>query len=341
MKKQLIYQIIRKLADKTVPTSQRDIILRWLIGPQDTSEKEEAMFRLWNETDGVDISETTTQEALRSVKEKLKINEVPGQKSKWIHLAAKYAAILLLPLITGLIVWGIMETQISESSEMIECFVPKGKQQTIDLPDGSTVIINSGSLFIYPKKFHGKNRKVHLSGEAYFKVNRNENMPFIIGSGPLSIKVLGTTFNVEAYPGEENITTTLEEGSVKVYRSARPEAEGIIMKPDERLVYHNKDDKFELYKVESKEFTSWTSGEIRFIEQPLSDILTTIERQYNVSFRYNDHINLTDRFTIKFKADEKIEEVMRVLAFLTGNMSYRIEGRTILLQSNPKGGDAQ
>lgn len=292
MKKQLIYQIIRKLADRTLPASQRDIVLRWLIGPQDTSEKEETMFRLWNDTNGTEVSDESAKRALQNVKEKLNINKLRTKHIQWFQVATKYAAILLLPLITGLVVWGIMENKVAESSDMIECFVPKGEQQTITLSDGTNVTINSGSLFIYPKKFYGNNRKVHLSGEAYFKVSRNEGMPFLISTGPLNIKVLGTTFNVEAYPEDENITTTLEEGSVKVYRSSYPEKEGIIMKPDERLVYHNQNDKFELYKVESEDFTAWTNGELYFVEQPLSVILKTIERRCNVFFRYDSQINL-------------------------------------------------
>ena len=193
----------------------------------------------------------------------------------------------------------------------------------------------------YPVQFDSKKRQVHLSGEAYFKVSRNEGMPFLISTGPLNIKVLGTTFNVEAYPEDENITTTLEEGSVKVYRSSYPEKEGIIMKPDERLVYHNQNDKFELYKVESEDFTAWTNGELYFVEQPLSVILKTIERRCNVFFRYDSQINLEDTYTIKFKADESIEDMMRVLTFLAGDIGYAIKGRTILLQSNTKGGDTQ
>lgn len=341
MKKQLIYQIIRKLADRTLPASQRDIVLRWLIGLQDTSEKEEAMFRLWNDTNGTEVSDESAKRALQNVKEKLNINKLRTKHIQWFQVATKYAAILLLPLITGLVVWGIMENKVAESSDMIECFVPKGEQQTITLSDGTNVTINSGSLFIYPKKFYGNNRKVHLSGEAYFKVSRNEGMPFLISTGPLNIKVLGTTFNVEAYPEDENITTTLEEGSVKVYRSSYPEKEGIIMKPDERLVYHNQNDKFELYKVESEDFTAWTNGELYFVEQPLSVILKTIERRCNVFFRYDSQINLEDTYTIKFKADESIEDMMRVLTFLAGDIGYAINGRTILLQSNTKGGDTQ
>lgn len=83
MKKQLIYQIIRKLADRTLPASQRDIVLRWLIGPQDTSEKEEAMFRLWNDTNGTEVSDESAKRALQNVKEKLNINKL---RTKHIQL---------------------------------------------------------------------------------------------------------------------------------------------------------------------------------------------------------------------------------------------------------------
>ena len=137
MKKQLIYQIIRKLADRTLPASQRDIVLRWLIGPQDTSEKEEAMFRLWNDTNGTEVSDESAKRALQNVKEKLNINKLRTKHIQWFQVATKYAAILLLPLITGLVVWGIMENKVAESSDMIECFVPKGEQQTITLSDGT------------------------------------------------------------------------------------------------------------------------------------------------------------------------------------------------------------
>lgn len=95
MKKQLIYQIIRKLADRTLPASQRDIVLRWLIGPQDTSEKEETMFRLWNDTNGTEVSDESAKRALQNVKEKLNINKLRTKHIQWFQVATKYAAILL------------------------------------------------------------------------------------------------------------------------------------------------------------------------------------------------------------------------------------------------------
>lgn len=339
MKKQLIYQIIRKLADRTLPASQRDIVLRWLIGPQDTSEKEEAMFRLWNDTNGTEVSDESAKRALQNVKEKLNINKSRTRHIQWIQVATKYAAILLLPLITGLIVWGIMENKVAESSDMIECFVPDGEQKTIQLPDGTEVRINSHSLLIYPKQFHGDYRHIHLLGEAFFKVYRNEEMPFIISTGPLKIKVLGTQFNVNSYPDEDYISTTLNEGSVKVYRSDN-EVRGITMKPNEKLIYNNKNSTFELILANAKEESSWTQGEIRFDEQPLSYILKTLERQYNVKFQYGKDIHVNDFYTLKFKHHENIEEVMNVLSILIENIDYEISGKTIFLFQK-KGGKPQ
>lgn len=338
MKKQLIYQTICKLADKTLPASQRDTVLRWLIGPQDTPEKEEALFHLWNETNTTTVSEAETQKALKTVKDKLHLSNHHKHTIHWVHLAAKYAAILLLPLITGLIVWGIMDKKVTDISNMIECYVPAGEQKNIQLPDGTEVQINSSSLLIYPRQFHGDNRRVHLSGEAYFKVKRDESMPFIIGTGPLKIKVLGTQFNVESYPEDESITTTLDEGSVKVYRD-HDEASGLVMAPEEKLVYH-RNGTFELIRGKAKEASAWTQGEIRFNEQPLSYILKTLERRYNVKFHYGKDINTAEIYTLKFKHYESIEEAMNVLSLLIGHINYEMNQKDIFLHYT-KGGAPQ
>lgn len=338
MKKQLINQIIHKLTDGTLPASKRNTILRWLIGSQDTPEKEEILFHLWNKADTATASEAETQKALETVKDKLGLSGQQQYSIRWGYLTAKYAAIFLLPLISGVIVWQIMEKKVTDISNMIECYVPAGKQETIQLPDGTEVQINSNSLLIYPKQFHGDNRRVHLSGEAYFKVKRDESMPFIIGTGSLKIKVLGTEFNVESYPEDEHITTTLDKGSIKVYRD-HEEASGLIMKPEEKLVYH-KDGTFELIHGHAKGASAWTKGEIGFEEQPLSYILKTLERKYDVKFHYGKEFKVTGVYTLKFKSYENIEDVMRVLSLLIENINYEIDQKDIFLY-HKKGGTLQ
>lgn len=295
------------------------------------------MFRLWNEADTKNVSEEETLKALNEVKSKLHLSDNRRTNIRWVNFAAKYAAILLLPLVTGLVVWGIMDKKVTEISNMVECYVPAGEQRTIQLPDGTEVKINSNSLLIYPKEFHGEQRRVHLSGEAFFNVQRNEDMPFVIGTEALKIRVLGTQFNVESYPEDEYITTVLDQGSVKVYHTEN-EAGGIVMKPDEKLIYSNKNNTFNLVQANAGEGSSCTQGKILFDEQPLSYILKTLERRYGVDFHYRKGIDTDELYTLKFKHYESIEEVMKVLSILVGNIDYEINEKNIFLFPK-KGGD--
>lgn len=339
MKRETINQVIRKLADNMLPESQRNTVLRWLIGQQDAPEKEEALYRLWNEADTTTVSKEETLKALDEVKTKLHFATGNKPHIRWVNFAAKYAAILLLPLVTGLVVWGIMNKKVTDISNMIECYVPAGEQKTIQLPDGTEVRINSNTLLIYPKEFHGDYRRVHLSGEAFFNVQRNEEMPFIIGTGPLKIRVLGTEFNVESYPEDEYITTTLSQGSVKVYHNEN-EAAGITMKPNEKLIYNNTSNTFSLVQANAEEETSWTQGKMLFNEQPLSYILKTLERRYNVKFHYGKDINTEEIYTLQFKHSENIEEVMNILSILIGHIDYEINKKDIFLFQE-KGGSTR
>lgn len=336
MNKTKIYQIIRRLTDGMLSESGRRIVVRWLRGQEHVAETDEAMFRIWNEIDGAQVSDEETKVALQAVKRRIGLSE---RRIGWKQMLWKYAAIILLPLITGLTVWQVMNFRVLESSDMIECYVPLGEQKKIILSDGTEVMLNSGTLFIYPEKFYGENRKVFLSGEAYFEVEHDKEKPFVVRTGPLAIRVLGTTFNVEAYPGEDEITTTLKTGRVKVYRTD-DETKGLTMNPDDRVVYHNKDDRFELFRVEAEVFTSWTEGETRFVDRPLSEVLKTLERRYDVTFRYDKSINLNEMYTMKFKPNETIEEVMRILMLAGSNMEYSIDGNVVFLRSTGKGGAA-
>lgn len=329
-----LYQIIRRLADGMLSESGRCTVIRWLRGQEHVAETDEAMFRIWNETDVTQVSDQETHVALQAVKRRIGL---PERNIGWVRTLWKYAAVILLPLVTGLVVWQVMEHRMAETSDMMECYVPLGQQKRIELSDGTEVVLNSGTMFIYPIHFSGKNRRVYLSGEAYFEVEHDEKKPFIVRTGPLAIRVLGTSFNVEAYPEEDEITTTLKSGHVKVYRTD-DEASGMFMKPDDRVVYHHKDDRFELLRVEAEQFTAWTEGEIRFVDQPLSEVLKTLERRYNVMFRYGDDVNMNEMYTLKFKPDETIEEVMRILMLAGSDMEYSINGNVVFLRATGKGG---
>lgn len=333
MEKNRVYNILRRLTDHTVPSEHRNIIRNWLTNSSNIPEKDAAMQEIWLETKAE--ADDSTRQSLQKTIRKIQHTDHLMIKISLRSRLLRYAAILILPLITGMAAWWLTKNEYAEP-EMIECYVPNGKQETIELPDGSFIQINSGSLLIYPRKFSEKKRAVYLSGEANFKVAKNPHKPFIVSTGPLKVEVLGTKFNIEAYPDNERITTTLENGSVKIYKNDEPK-KAITMKPDEQVVYNGQNQTFSINWVEASDCSAWTQGELRFANQPLHEILTTMERKYNVHIKLSPEISTSDLYTMKFKQHETIEDAMYIFAQLAGNINYKIEGKEILLFKAGKG----
>ena len=327
MEKNKVYNILRRLAEHTVPSKYRPIIRNWIISSKDIPEKETAMRQIWLETKAE--ADENTRQSFHATLQKIHHTDHPAVRISLRTRLLRYAAILIIPIITGTAAWWLTKNEYAEP-EMIECYVPNGKQESIQLPDGSVIQVNSGSLLIYPREFSKKKRSVYLSGEANFTVAKNPDKPFIVSTGPLKVEVLGTKFNIESYPDNDRITTTLEHGSVKIYKNEAPE-KSIIMKPDEQVIYNSQDETFSIDWVEASDCSAWTQGELKFTNQPLHEILTTMERKYNVQIKLSPEISTSDLFTMKFKQHETIEDAMYIFAQLAGNINYKIEGKEILL----------
>ena len=327
MENNRVYNILKRLTDHTVPSGYRSIIKRWLTSTNDSVEKETAMNRIWLETQA--IADGTTRQSLQRTLQKIQQVDPYSVQIPLQYRLLRYAAVLFLPLLLGVGSWWLTQKQYAEP-EMIECYVPNGQQQTVQLPDGSTIQINSGSLLVYPSKFSDKRRSVFLSGEANFSVVRDPGKPFIVSTGPLKVEVLGTKFNIESYPENERIVTTLESGSVKIYKNDAPE-KAIVMQPDEQVVYNEADRSFMINWGKADDCSAWTQGELRFINQPLTEIITVMERRYNVRIKLSPEINSSDLYTMKFKRHETVDDAMEIFTRLAGNIDYQIEGKEIFL----------
>lgn len=332
MSENRIYHLLHHLADKDIPLRIKKQIRAWLVNEEYLPQKDAALYRIWQETEASTDENILT--ALHTTKRRIGLSK---SVNRWTTRFYKYAAILLLPLITGIAVWTMMD-QNQKELEMVECYVPNGEQRTVNLPDGSQIKVNSGTLLIYPKEFKGRARTIYLSGEACFSVIKDEKKPFVVRTGVLKVQVLGTKFNVESYPGSGRIVTTLKQGSVKVYKENIPE-ESIQLKPDQQLIYNEQNQHFLLKETNADESLAWTQGELHFYNQPLSEILKIIERRYNVSFRINAGLKLSDQYTMKFKQYETIDDVMRVFTQLAVNINYHIKGNDVFLYVKEEGGE--
>jgi ferric-dicitrate binding protein FerR (iron transport regulator) len=224
-----------------------------------------------------------------------------------------------------------------------------GSRSFIELPDGSKLWLNAGSRVQYAAAFADGKRELTLSGEAYFDVKHDPAHPFVIHTGKLDVKVLGTTFNIKAYPGDSLMETTLIRGKVEV-DFANDTHTAIVLKPSEKLIVSTGTDEVvqpsaapvtaakEHLKIITApvvpdpadgtiEETSWVENKLVFRKEPFAQLALKLERWYNVKILFDNEKYRMDELTGTFK-DQRIDEVMQALQ-ITSDFHYRISGDTI------------
>lgn len=210
--------------------------------------------------------------------------------------------------------------------EFNKVLVPRGGEYQLTLSDGTKVWLNSETELKYPVAFKGKERRIFLKGEAFFKVSHNKDKPFIVVSDRQNVKVYGTSFNVKDYKDEEFVQTTLEEGSVKVFDNKSERSS--FIRPGEQAVLSK--NKLNVVKVNVNQYTSWKEGEFIFEHEKLEDIMKKISRWYDVEIFYLNN-NVKDyHFTAWFKKDRGIDYVVKQLR-ATNRLDVRIKNRTIII----------
>lgn len=334
MNKETAYKIIRYFADGLIPSRYRQQVMSWLIDEADREAKDEALKRVWDETVDVMNADAMSQSVLRN--QALRSHHGHQERARQIRLKVlKYAAVIFLPIALCLGTWFIASNQMASQAMLAECHVENGQTKVLLLSDGTQVRLNAGSSLFYPQRFSRlfSRRDVYLDGEAHFDAAKNSSQPFIVHVGNLKVKVLGTHFNVKAYPAEELVTTTLEQGRVKVYGDKI----AMTLLPDEQAVYNRISGKMTKRSVDSGNYNQWMKGKLLFDQTPLKVIIADLQRRYDVSIKATPAVDLSRRFTMAFRADEGVGDVMRVLEKISGNLNYIHQHHTIILDVK-KGG---
>jgi hypothetical protein len=217
--------------------------------------------------------------------------------------------------------------------EMNTLVIPYGNRSFVTLSDGSQVWLNAGSRLIYPSEFVDKKREVLLVGEAFFKVAKQDNHPFIVKTLDIEIKVLGTSFNVSAYPEDYSVQTALIEGSVEMYETnAGLFNKKIKLSPGELAYFNKKNKETTIHKVDVEYYTLWTQGLLRFSNTDLSRITKKLERFYNIRFQFDDPLKGVIRVTGKLDVTKDKEEVLDYLSNLTGLDFMKINGNNYVVR---------
>lgn len=319
-------------------------IVRYLDGLADNADREavETFFgdgesnrplKLYLEEDwsrvtaGTDNTSDGLQHILDHIHHDISLNKYHRETKAIRRLSgfyARVAAILLLPLLAfGGYLFFRDNSQRGDQEVVSTIYAPKGSRVAFTLPDGTSGMLNSGSYLTYRTPFI-RERNISLQGEAWLDVTHDEKHPFRIAAGDLSLTVLGTSFNVNAYPDEQYVEVVLEEGRVSV--TSPGEKEPVIMHPSERLVYQSGN--ITMGNADPSKYSSWKEGKLVFRGDTMAEVARRLERWYNV----NVELKGTEIEKYSFRGtfeDDQLEEVLHYLC-MTSPLKYVIIPRKIM-----------
>lgn len=214
---------------------------------------------------------------------------------------------------------------ITDANKNNELIIPKGGEYQVVLADGTKVWLNSASRLIYPQSFMGKERRVVLSGEAFFDVAHDAERPFIVETSRMNVKVLGTRFNVNDYDDNEEVSTTLVNGSVEIVSG---DQQVFRLVPGEQA--YGKENELEKREVNVRLYTSWIDGKFLFNNTELEEIAKQISRWYDVEIFFSSENVKKVRFTgaiVKFKP---LDDLVRMIES-TSQVRFSVKGKTIVI----------
>lgn len=205
--------------------------------------------------------------------------------------------------------------------------VPYGAEYDLVLPDGSKVYLNAGSVLRYPERFNDTRREVFLSGEAYLEVVHNEEHPFVVRTRDIAVRVLGTIFNINAYPDNKWVKTTLVEGKVETQCGDRH----ITMEPGTQVAYDKEAHETAYFPVNTHLYTSWKDGYYDFENMELGELAQIFTRWYNVQIDFAEPELKTLRFSGRLKRYESAEELFEMLDYVH-RVTFSIENERIVIR---------
>ena len=291
-----------------------------------------------NESNESDLKDIAREHWEESSSEKIELQHVLNQVHFHINtnstkslgrariLTAYYrvAAILVIPLLISAIYLSIQNFNKNET--FAEIYAPKGSRVQFSLPDGTKGYLNGGSRLQYPVEFTD-GREIKLSGEVFLEVARNEKKPFVVKTQHIDVMVLGTKFDVCAYETDQEVRTTLEEGSVRVIDKASKAYD--LLNPGEQNIVNTINGKMEKLKVNTKLYTSWKEEMLRFNNSPFDEVVKKMERWYGVTITLDKRLKYSENYTFTVRT-ESLRELLDLLS-LTTPMKYKIENDTVMI----------
>lgn len=226
----------------------------------------------------------------------------------------KYAAVFIFAIgISSLFFYFYTERFNDTKPQFNTVIADIGQISKVVLPDSSVVWLNSGTQISYGNDFAVSNREISLTGQAFFQVTRNEKMPMKVCCNDIEVKVLGTKFDVSAYPEDKNVRVFLESGKVEI-RNSKATSSPYNLNPGEMAEYNKQSGNMSRSKPDPGKFISWKEGILVFRDDPMEEVIPKLQRRYNIEIDVASPAIYQSVFTATLK-NETLEEVFKSISF--------------------------
>lgn len=321
--------------------NKQDDILDFIAGNLDPDRKKEVLAEIKEEPDSLELfRKAKIAWAFMSSAKKMSDYEVEESYEK-LHARIsstktartlpitylKYAAsiVLIVSISSVMFYLGRQNSGSISETRYTSVVAEKGQISKVILPDSSIVWLNSGTTIKYNSNFGRDNRDIDLVGQAFLDVRKNKNLPLIVSNGDLRVKVLGTRFDVCAYPDEKNIQVVLESGKVEL-SNTKDKSFMYRLNPGEIADYEQTSGDVKIKKINENNYFDWKDGELVFRDSPLTDVVRQLERKYDIQIIVENPLVYKSAFNARFKT-ESLKEILDYIQF-SCHINYRLIPRT-------------
>jgi transmembrane sensor len=338
-------QLLEKYCTNCCTEDELKSVLEWFRSYAGTAEGKSLIFRIWEDLPEESDESINFDQLLDRIHHRVNLDrskellEIADnnlikytRREKVVKTLTRIAAVLMLPVLC----FGLYMSYRYQSSMRMESSVNQVYNEVISsvdaitkvtLPDGSIVWLNHRSSIRYPSAFQGNARITELKGEGYFEVAHNPKIPFIVKTGDLRIKAVGTTFNIMAYPEEARVETSLIEGKVELELADKKGNFTSLakMKPTDMAIFKKAGNELNTRTISDDRYFSWKEGKLVFNKEPMGEVARKLGRWFNVDIEIKDPELLELTFTATF-VQETLPQVLELMA-MASPVKYSISKR--------------
>lgn len=327
------YRLIEDYSKKTINSEDLTDLLMWVGSSQQNQQIFRETLQAFEAADYYLNKPVNQAKSWSAVQQHIENTTAPQSPivrkinyRKYFTIAAAMVVVMLLPLL-------YFNTFNSKKTEVVsynEIYNPRGQKRLITMPDGSNIYLNGDSKIRYALNFNTGKRIVYLEGEAFFDVQHRSKQPFIVYTGKVSTTVLGTSFNINAYPSQKDITVTVQTGKVGVvFKNKGKNGPVQFLLPNEQLTIDKNNGQLTKTHVNATDFNSWREYKLFFYDKPLNEIAEIISREYDLDILIKTEALKEIKLTAKFDKCS-VQQIMDVVAKLSGSKYTIYENKVII-----------